>query len=239
MCGRIVTKSTPEELQEAFRLTTIVAGPERANFNVPPSLEIPAVVNDGNRALDVLRWGLVPSWTKDLKGAPMLNNARAEGIAEKRTFKSALEKRRCAILVDAFYEWRREGKSKTPFLIRRKDGKPLAFAGLWDQWQSPEHQLLRSCTVITCAANAVMAPIHDRMPVILEGAAFDTWLDPAPKPAGSLLPLLVPCPPEWLEAYPVSPSVNSVKNNGPELLAPFSGTVVLADGDATAALRPS
>lgn len=224
MCGRIVTRSTPEELQQAFKLNAVVAAAERPHFNVPPSLEIPAVVNDGRRELDRLRWGLVPSWTKDLKGAPMLNNARAEGISEKRTFKSALEKRRCVILVDAFYEWRREGKTKTPFLIRRKDGKPMAIAGLWDAWQSPEHQLLRSCTVVTCGANSVMSPIHDRMPVILEGAAFEHWLTPSPLPAAELIGLLTPCAPELLEAYPVSPLVNSVKNNGPELLQPLGAS---------------
>ena len=220
MCGRIVTKSTPEELQETFKLVNVVAAPDRANFNVPPSAEIPAVVNDGKRELDLIRWGLVPSWTKDLKGAPMMNNARAETLAEKRTFKSALEKRRCVILVDAFYEWRREGKTKTPFLIRRKDGKPMAIAGLWDQWNSPEHQVLKSCTVVTTSANEVMSPIHDRMPVILDSAGFEKWLSPEKAEAASLLPLLVPCPPDQLEAYEVDPAVNSVKNNGPQLMDP-------------------
>ncbi len=222
MCGRIVTRSTPQELQDAFRLSAVLAAPERPHFNVPPTLEIPAVINDGKRELDLLRWGLVPSWTQQLKGTPLMNNARAETLAEKRTFKTALERRRCVILVDAFYEWRREGKTKTPFLIRRKDGRPMAFAGLWDQWQSPEHQLLRSCTVVTCGPNEVMRPIHDRMPVILEGAAFEAWLAPEQRPAQDLLPMLVPCPPELLEAFPVSPLVNSVKNNSPELLLPHT-----------------
>jgi len=222
MCGRIVTRSTPQELQDAFKLSAVLAAPEQPHFNLPPTLEIPAVINDGKRELDLLRWGLVPNWTQELKSAPLLNNARAETLAEKRSFRAALEHRRCVILVDAFYEWRREGKTKVPFLIRRKDGKPMAFAGLWDQWQSPEHQLLRSCAVVTCGPNEVMRPIHDRMPVILEGAAFDAWLSPEQRPANDLLPMLVPCPPELLEAFPVSPLVNSVKNNSPELLLPHT-----------------
>lgn len=224
MCGRIVTKSTPQELQEAFKLVNVVASPERPNFNVPPSLEIPAVVNDGRRELDLLRWGLVPSWTRQLKGAPLMNNARAETLAEKRTFRSALERRRCVILVDGFYEWRREGKDKTPFFIRRRDGRPLAFAGLWDSWQTPENTLLRSCTVVTCGPNAVMRPIHDRMPVILDPGGFEEWLDAAHRDAASLQQLLVPCPDDLLEVVQVAPLVNSVKNNGPQLLVPAAPT---------------
>lgn len=219
MCGRVAVKSSPAELQEVFQLEGILAAPEKPDYNLPPTREIPVVANSNRRELDLYRWGLVPGWAKDLKG-PMLNNARAETITEKRTFRSALERRRCLVLVDAFYEWKREGKEKTPFLIRRRDGKPMAFAGLWDQWSSPENTTLRSCAVITCGPNEAMKPVHDRMPVIVPPEAFDLWLSPEPKNADELTELLVPCPPELLEVIRVSPLVNSVKNNSPECMTP-------------------
>ncbi len=222
MCGRVTVKSTPEELQAAFALHGILAAPDCPDYNLPPTREIPVVANGERRELDLYRWGLVPAWAKDLKSAPLMNNARAEGIETKRTFKSALEKRRCLVLCDGFYEWRREGKEKTPFLIRRKDGKPLAFAGLWDQWSSPENTTLRSCTVITCGPNETMKPVHDRMPVLIAPEALDRWLSPEPQSIEAMLPLLVPCPDDVLEVIPVSPLVNSVKNNSPELMAPLA-----------------
>jgi putative SOS response-associated peptidase YedK len=220
MCGRVTVKTSASDLQQLFKLDGVLAAPDRPDYNLPPTRELPVVANGTRRELDLYRWGLVPGWAKDLKG-PLLNNARAETIAEKRTFKSALERRRCLVLVDGFYEWRREGKEKHPFLIRRRDGKPMAFAGLWDQWNSPENTVLRSCTIITCGPNEAMKPVHDRMPVLLPQEAYDLWLSPEPRKAEELTSLLVPCAPDLLEVIAVSPLVNSVKNNSPECMAPL------------------
>jgi putative SOS response-associated peptidase YedK len=171
----------------------------------------------------MFRWGLVPAWAKDGKKLPLMNNARAEGIGEKRMFSKLLQQRRCLVVVDGFYEWKREGEGKaakkTAFYFRRRDGKPITFAGLWDQQEADGH-ILRSCTITTCGANQVMAPVHDRMPVILSPESFDLWLSPEKLPVEQLTPLLVPCPDALLEVVQVSALVNSVKNNSPELISP-------------------
>jgi putative SOS response-associated peptidase YedK len=223
MCGRVTVKSSPKDLAEAARAVSIIAAPERPDFNLPPTREIPVVANLATRELDMFRWGLVPAWAKDGKKLPLMNNARAEGIGEKRMFSKLLEKRRCLVVVDGFYEWKREGTGKaakkTAFYFRRKDGKPLTFAGLWDQQDGGEHTL-RSCTITTCGANQTMAPIHDRMPVILAPEAFDLWLSPDRLPIELLTPLLVPAPDDVLEVVQVGSLVNSVKNNSPELIVP-------------------
>lgn len=223
MCGRVTVKSSPKDLAEAARAVSIIAAPERPDYNLPPTRELPVVANTGARELDLFRWGLVPAWAKDGKKAPLLNNARSETIGEKRIFASLLQRRRCLVVVDGFYEWRREGEGKaakkTPFYLRRKDGKPLVLAGLWDQREEGEH-ILRSCTIATCGPNGVMRPIHDRMPVILSPESFDLWLSPERLPVEKLTPLLVPCPDALLEAVEVGSAVNSVKNNSPELILP-------------------
>jgi putative SOS response-associated peptidase YedK len=223
MCGRVTVKSSPKDLADAARAVSIIAAPDRPDFNLPPTREIPVVANTEKRELDMFRWGLVPAWAKDGKKLPLMNNARAEGIGEKRMFASLLQRKRCLVVVDGFYEWKREGSGKnakkTPFYIRRKDGKPLVFAGLWDQHEEGDH-VLRSCTITTCGANQTMAPIHDRMPVILAPESFDLWLSPEKKSIDELTPLLVPAPDTILEAVQVGTLVNSVKNNAPELIVP-------------------
>jgi putative SOS response-associated peptidase YedK len=160
-----------------------------------------------------MRWGLLPSWTKAPKKAPLLNNARAETVAEKPSFRSAFKSRRCLIPADGFYEWKTEGKLKQPYLFRRADEKPLAFAGLWEKWNDIE-----SCTIITTEANAVMEPIHDRMPVILAPNDYSEWLDATATEPGKLL---TPCPPDELTAYAVNPNVNNARNEVPECIEPF------------------
>jgi putative SOS response-associated peptidase YedK len=156
-------------------------------------------------------------------------NARAEGIAKKPAYRSALARRRCLIPADAFYEWQRrtapDGRpaGKLPYAIRRRDGQPMALAGLWEVWRDPENpdaEPLRTCVIVTSAANELMAPIHDRMPVVLDPADWDQWLDPDVA-ADTAQKLLVPAPSEWFEAFPVSSRVNNVANDGPELLDPI------------------
>ena len=160
-----------------------------------------------------MRWGLIPSWTKDPKQAPLNNNARAETVADKPSFRSAYKSRRCIIPVTGFYEWKTEGKAKQPYYFHRPDGQDLAFAGLWETWHDIE-----SCTIITCDANEVMAPVHHRMPVILGDNDFAVWLDPA---ATDVSGLLAPCPPHELACYSVDPYVNNVRNQGPHCIEPY------------------
>ena len=196
------------------------------------------------RVLSRLRWGLVPSWAKDPAIGDRMINARAETVATKASYRRAFAKRRCIIPADGFYEWKRlppapgsARGSKEPTFIHRRDGEPLAFAGLWEVWKVPDELVgtigdddgwLRSCVIVTTQANRLLEPIHDRMPVVLPEAAWDAWLDPRPTgddDLATLAGLLVPAPDDWFEAYPVSSRVNRVVEHGPDLVHPI--------GDAT------
>jgi putative SOS response-associated peptidase YedK len=181
------------------------------------------------RALGSFRWGLVPSWAKDPSVGARMINARAEGIATKPAFRAAVARRRCLIPADAFYEWQRrespDGKpaGRLPYAIRRRDGRPMAFAGLWEVWRDradPGAEPLRTCVIVTTSANDLMAPIHDRMPVVLAPEDWAAWLDPATD-AATVSGLMVPAPSDWFEAFPVSTLVNKVSNDGPRLLDPL------------------
>jgi putative SOS response-associated peptidase YedK len=172
---------------------------------IAPTNQVPVVLDVGEgRQLELQRWWLVPAWwRKDTKELPSLFNARAEGIAEKPSFRSAFRSRRCLIPATCFYEWVKAPGGKQKFQIRRADHQPLAFAGLWEEWSAPDAEPLRSCTIITTTPNRVMAPIHTRMPVILGEAEWEPWLD-AKAPSGLLQALLQPCPDEWILAAPVA-----------------------------------
>jgi putative SOS response-associated peptidase YedK len=177
----------------------------------------------GTRVLEQMRWGLVPSWADDVKIGDRLINARAESLAEKSAFKTAFRKRRCIIPADGFYEWQRQTgtKKKQPMFIHRRDGEPIAFAGLWEVWKDrdePDAGWLLSCAIVTTRANATMAPIHDRMPVILTEDTWDEWLDVRINDRATIDPLLDPVPDELIETWPVSTMVNSANNNGAELV---------------------
>jgi putative SOS response-associated peptidase YedK len=165
------------------------------------------------------RWGLVPYWAEDVKIGNRLINARAETIERTPAFREAYRRRRCLVPADGFFEWRKEGKTRQPLLIRRKDQAPFAFAGLWERWRQPDGQILRSCSIVTCPANALVAAVHDRMPVILDPGDFERWLDPEATDGRTLLH---PCPDDWLEAYEVSPRVNSPANDDPECITPLA-----------------
>jgi putative SOS response-associated peptidase YedK len=217
MCGRFILKTSLVRLQGAFGFA------ERPNlqarYNIAPGQAVPVVrmsANGQGRELAMLSWGLIPFWSKETKIAHKCVNARAESLATAPSFREAFRRRRCLIPADGFYEWRKvDGRAaKQPMLIRRRDGEPFGLAGLWEHWRGPE-QAIESCTIITTTANELTAPIHHRMPVILDAADHERWLDPSRRDGGELLR---PCPAEWLEAVPVSPRVNSVRDEGPELL---------------------
>jgi putative SOS response-associated peptidase YedK len=165
-----------------------------------------------------MRRGLIPSWPKDKKLAQI--NARGDTVATKPMFRSAFKKRRCLIVADGYYEWKKLAKEKQPFLYRLKADAPFAFAGLWEHWEH-DGEVIDSCAIITTDANKLARALHDRMPVLFGPDTWEPWLDPAVE-ATALSSLLVPFPADRMEAYPVSPAVNSVKNNGPELIAPAS-----------------
>ncbi len=220
MCGRFTLAIDPDVLQEAFGLTAPFPAELVPRYNVAPSQPVAVVANGQQRKLELFNWGLIPSWAKDPKIGNRLINARAETLAEKPSFRAALKKRRCLILADGFYEWKREGKAKTPTYIQLTDGRPFAFAGLWEVWKSPDDSLVKSCTIITTTPNALLGKIHDRMPVILPPTAYDLWLSPEELPAEKTLPLLKPFAAAQMKAVPVSPRVNSPAFDAPECVRP-------------------
>jgi putative SOS response-associated peptidase YedK len=217
MCGRFTLSVTQEELFQAFGIAP--EPPHAPRYNVAPTQEVLALVPgagaDAAPAAVRLRWGLVPPWADPATGARLIN-ARAETIAEKPAFRSAFRRRRCLVLADGFYEWQRTPEGKVPMRIRLRSGRPFALAGIWEV--KPGEPELRTCAIITTAANRFMAPIHDRMPVLLQGAAAAAWL--AEGEAAALAGLLVPCADDELEAYPVSRLVNAPANDVPACLAP-------------------
>ncbi len=223
MCGRYVAATPPEQLAELFGVTDVAAGDLGLRWNVAPTMDVYAVAEgtDGERRLGAFRWGLVPWFAKDPGGGAKMINARAETVAEKPAFRWALERRRCILPADGFYEWLREGKERLPHLFAAADGSVLALAGLWEVWRpkdDPDAEPLRTCTIVTTEANATMRPIHDRMPVVLPQVAWDRWLDRAPARAAYLADLLVPAPDDLLARRPVSLRVNNVKNDDADLL---------------------
>jgi putative SOS response-associated peptidase YedK len=227
MCGRYVTQSSPALLAERFEAVEVRIPELEPNFNVAPRTQVPVVaVREERRVLDLVRWGLVPSWAKDLKIGDKLINARAETVATKPAYRRAFAKRRCIVPADGFYEWRKiaDRKQKQPYFIFRRDREPLAFAGLWEIWHDPgddDAERVRSCVIVTTNANKMMEPVHDRMPVILPESAWAEWLDPENHDVERLQRLLVPAAEDVLEMYEVSTRVNRPVNKGRELIAPI------------------
>jgi putative SOS response-associated peptidase YedK len=227
MCGRYVSVSSPTILADRFGVDEVRITEKEPLYNVAPTLEVPVVaVSRGKRVLDQVRWGLVPSWAKDMSIGSRQINARAESVATKAAYKRAFVKRRAIVPADGFYEWEKfEGsKRKQPWFIRRKDGEPLAFAGLWEIWHDSQvgddAPRIRTFTIITTEANDLLQPIHDRMPVVLPESEWDRWLDPEFEDVDALRHLLVPASDADFEMWPVSNLVNKADNEGAELLEP-------------------
>jgi len=221
MCGRFTLVSSADELAEFFK-GFVFPTDLLPRYNIAPTQSVPVALNDGTAEAKDLRWGLVPYWAKDVKIGSRMINARSETLVDKPSFRESYRKRRCLVFADSFYEWKRlSEKEKQPMRVQMKSEAPFAMAGLWDTWKTPEGDRLSTFTVITTAPNGLMAPIHNRMPVILAEDSYDTWLrSDDDVPDAALQALLAPYPEEEMEAYPVSRAVNNVRNDGPECIQP-------------------
>ncbi len=222
MCGRYTLATPVETLAEEFDITGPL--PEVwPSYNVAPTQQVAVVLaGDGMRRLEMLRWGLIPPWADDPEIGSRMINARSETVAEKPSFRRAFKERRCLIPADGFYEWQRTDSGKQPYYVRKKDGRPFAFAGLWESWKNPEDSEIRSCTILTTDANELVGGIHHRMPVILPPENYEVWLDPFFREADALLPLLEPYPSGDMEAYPVSRFVNKPSNDEARCIEPVA-----------------
>ncbi len=221
MCGRFTQQRPTSEIARIFDAEDLADDPG-GRFNVAPTDEVAIVVEkEGRRAVVRYRWGLVPAWSDDQKLASRTFNARAETLATSGMFRDAFRKRRCIVPVDGFYEWLRDGATRTPMRIHDPADAPLALAGLWAARRDGETGIaIRTFTIVTTRPNAFMEGIHSRMPVILPPDAWGTWLDSQPSDPGELRALLEPRDDLALDAHAVSTLVNSVRNNGPELIVP-------------------
>lgn len=219
MCGRYFISLQYDELQAAF---PDFAPPStwQPRYNIAPTQPVPVVANDGQQRISLYLWGLMPAWAKDPSIGSRLINARAETLAEKPAFRAAFRRRRCLVLANGFYEWQvvPGQRTKMPLAIRLRSGEAFAFAGLWELWR-PDDTPLFTCTIITTEPNALLAPIHNRMPVILPRSAYAAWLDPAEREPRDLQALLAPYPAEEMLAYPVSTLVNNPANDTPACIA--------------------
>lgn len=218
MCGRYTLDSAPERIARYFRLDQYQHFQPR--YNIPPGTDVPVIrlSPEGKRVLHLLRWGLVPHWSKEPSIGAKLNNARAESVAEKPSFRSAFQRRRCLIPADGFYEWKAEGPSKQPYYISLKSKQPMAFGGLWESWKAADGSLLRTACIVTTSANQAMAPIHDRMPVLLQPEDWNLWLEGSAEQASTLLH---PCADELIQTWPVSRRVNRIQEDDAGLVAPI------------------
>jgi putative SOS response-associated peptidase YedK len=226
MCGRYAITSAPEAIRALFGYLEQPNFPPR--YNVAPTQPVPIVrLAEGKRSFALVRWGLLPSWVKDPRSFTLVINARGESVNEKPAFRNAMRRRRCLFPADGFYEWRQEGRAKRPFFVRPRSGGPIAFAGLWETWMGPNGEEMETAAIVTTRANRTLSPIHERMPVVVPPEAFDFWLDCRKVDGETAAALIAPAREDVLEAYEISPAVNHVTNDSPELIAP-----VIADAAA-------
>ena len=224
MCGRYSLIADIGELQERFGFD----GSELTHvprYNIAPTQMALTVTNGSERRGSYMRWGLIPSWAKSASVGNRMINARAETVAERPSFRTALQRRRCLILANGFYEWQRKASRKMPMRITMASGEPFAFAGLWDAWRDPKDGIVRSCTIITTAANELLSPIHDRMPVILARELEALWLDHDIQDPAAIAGILTCYPTDAMEVYEVSSLVNSPANDGLGVVAQVSQAV--------------
>ena len=221
MCGRYVITSSPAAIRALFRYSEQPDFPPR--YNIAPTQPVPIVRLDrGERAFALVRWGFIPAWVKDPRSFTLLVNARGESVGERAAFRNAMQRRRCLVPADGFYDWKAGGEHSRPCFVRPRSGKPVAFAGLWETWMGPNGEEVETACIITTAANRALAPIHDRMPVVIAPEAFDLWLDCANVDAATAAALIVPAPEDLFEAYEVGTAVNRAANDFPALIAPLA-----------------
>lgn len=220
MCGRFTSLLTPELLKVIYEISVPVTC--EPSYNIAPTQQVLVVRDDfsGNRQATAMRWGLIPSWSKDSSSSARMINARSETVHEKPAFRHAIRARRCLIPAHGFYEWSKTGSTKTPHYITLKDGSPLSFAGIWEAWNSPAGEIVESFSILTTQANSLIEQIHDRMPVILHRAEHQIWLDRTVNDPLDLQRLYQPYPSELLQEWAVTNLVNSPRNDGPELIQP-------------------
>ncbi|NJS09543.1 MAG: SOS response-associated peptidase [Microcoleus sp. CSU_2_2] len=225
MCGRFTLNTSAKIIAEFFKLSEV---PDiKPRYNIAPTQSVATVTVDGEkmqRQFQFMRWGLIPSWAKDLKIGSHTINARSETVAEKPAFRSAIKHRRCLIIADGFYEWQPQGKKKQPYYFQMANNEPFAIAGLWENWRSPEGENIVSCSIITTAANETVQPVHDRMPVILPSGDWEQWLDPSINNSQQVLPLLKPYDPAAMKANAVSAIVNNPTRESPECIQAIEST---------------
>src|SRR5262245_15827089 len=226
MCGRFTLRTPAGQLVQQFELAS---APELApRYNIAPTQDV-AAVRAGpeqasqspatDRELVMLRWGLIPPWADDPRAGSRSINARSETADSKPIFRESFRRRRCLIVADGFYEWQAAGRVKQPYFIHAADDRPFAFAGLWERWRRGP-QVIESCTILTTDANERLAPLHDRMPVILRPRDYELWLDPAVGEVQRVKPLLAPCPDELLTMHAVGLDVNRPSNESPSCILP-------------------
>jgi putative SOS response-associated peptidase YedK len=221
VCGRY-TLTRPEEVLDLLGpVLDDQALPDGAEprYNIAPTQSVPILANRPHRALELARWGLVPSWVDDVTIGNRLINARGESLGGKPAFRDAYARRRCLVPADGFYEWRRAGKLKQPYFIHPEPRRAIAFAGLWDRWRGPDQKWIISFSIITCDANPLVSPLHDRMPVVVQPDDFARWLAPEPLEPDALADILVPAQPAGWTAEPVGDWVNRPDHEGPECIA--------------------
>ena len=230
MCGRFVQYSLFPDIVREFNIQKVDAKPN-PSYNIAPTQNVAAVINDGVNRVITCRWGLIPPWSKDPAIGNRMINARAETVADNPSFKKPFRHNRCLIVADGFYEWRKEQDRKIPVYVRPVDGRPFGLAGLYSDWSPPDGDKLRTCTIITTEPNSLLKPIHNRMPVIITRQDSRLWLDPNVQDPESLTPLLLPYDSELMEAYDVSRAVNSPANDSPENIEPVSMNEPMHESD--------
>lgn len=219
MCGRYVIEISADLVRRVFGVVDVPHW--TARYNVAPTQMVPVIRQrgDSTRQLVQMRWGLIPSWAKEVGEG--LINARAETVNEKPSFRQSFRQRRCILPATGFYEWQKVDKHKIPHFVRLKNQMPMPFAGIWDSWRAPDGQVVESCAILTTTANGAVGAIHERMPLILHPDEFGQWLDREQHDPVALMSLLTPYPSDCLEVYPVSTLVNSVANDQPECIVPL------------------
>jgi len=231
MCGRVRLSNDYSEIKIRLRFDAEAAAPNlRASWNIPPTgdMLVATYTADGKRISEIMRWGLLPRWAKDVKIGYSTFNARADTVSSKPAFRDAWKKgRRCLVVTNGFYEWRKSDKQ--PFAIGMADEELMVMAGLWDEWVSPAGEKIKSCTVITTEANDAVGALHDRMPVILAEKDWPRWLGEEPATEDELKALLIPCPNERMKIWPVDKRVGNVRNHGPELILPVEPSLAASN----------